>query len=322
LTTFGQEDDDDDDMLQPTTIELLTMPLRARRIDSSRLRHFASPPRSPILLGRLATCQGGDWDGGLLAQPVNSDLLSLMLHTPDTKQLLSRFDKSGDDQSCGDNANHGCDSDSMLNDEYGEYDNLLDMANSLPDDNDSLLDYDYEESDSLLLGSIDEQEDDEEVMYPLCHAMSIIPQYSSSSLAHRLKQMNNDDNDSLLLPEYADTWNLQRDEDHLARDNSSILVDSDSSPQEAEDTNMPISSQESSLTVNTIYSDTNDATRHYYDHAYFGEADNNIDEDIMTDTMDNNWHVGWRRCGGMMIEEDEDMLGADLGDSDEKMLAF
>jgi len=357
LNASRQEDDaDDDDMLQLTPSELVTVPLRARKAEDTRPNLSISTLvcKSPILRGRFATYQDGGWDGGLLAQPVSSDLLIRMLHTPDTDKLLSRFHKSGPDHACDDNDNG--DSDSMLNDEeYDEHDSLLDDDDD--DDENSILDDDYEDSDSLLFGSGTGAEDDDDLMYSPSLPISTMLQELDPNPLDRIEPMNDDDRDSLLLPEYTETGFLQHAEDSLLQDNSSIAGDSDSPLYDTEDNDMPLSSQESMLTAKTVYSDTKD-TRKYYNNAYPAANDSGLDylptlsreiggacnrsssvylhsavagsgvnEDVLLlDAADDKWPEGWQRWSGMAtMPEDENMLGADFDDDDdddEEMLAF
>lgn len=339
-----QEDDDDDAMMQPKLSELVTVPLRARKAEATRLQLPISTisPGSPILLGRLSVPQNHDWDGGLLGQPVNSDLFRRMLYAPETQRLSSHFDKRAGD--LVEDAN------SMLDDaEYDEYDSILDDddddENSIPDDN--LLDDGCDGNNSILFGSVIEQGDDDEddFMYPPSPPTSTILQDSNPNPSSRFERI---ENDTLILPKYSVTQHLQECQNPLLRDDSSSLADSDILLQDAEDSDIPFSSQESSLTAMTVYSD-NDSTAKYFNLAdsssyprslplprKVGEAlsrtlgdyrEYNLDEDMRTDTIDNNdnnQQEAWQQNRGEEDEcQDEDMLGANfLKDSDEEMLAF
>jgi len=337
LDTFQQEDDDDDNMLRPIPYELVTVPLRARKAEctSSPPGISTISPESPILLGRLFAHQGQNWDGGLLAQPVNSDLFRRMLYAPDTQRLSSHFDKGAD---AGDLVQ---DADSILNDEeYHEYDSILDDNDndSILDDNDSLLDDNDDDNDSLIFKQEDADEDD--FIYPHSLTSSTILQDPHVNPLSRFEGTDHDhDKDALFLPQYVSSGPVQQEGDALLQDDTSDL---DILLQDVDDSDGLFTSQESSLPAMIVYSDI-DTTTDYYNHVHSATHislssrlhNNSLEAGDRTfsvclpnnnDNLREAWQ--WQRRNGMMAEEcedewqDDDMLGPNLEDSDEEMLAF
>lgn len=302
-STRRDDDDDNDDMLEPTYEELAIAPLRARTACHTRLGLPvpALVPQSPILLGRLGTYEDVLWDGGLLARPVSNDLLARMLQLPGTQQQIRlRNDDSA----------------SMLDDGAPDDDSMLDDRESLLFD-----EGDYNGIQSIMLYS--DQGGHEPDMET--ESMMILDFDEVSQQGD-----HDDDSDTLLNPDHNQcVLPTQIQESLLHAQDKNILLPLE----DDEDTNLLFSSQESSLTAMTIYSDHATELRGDYNtintisHTAIDiptTEQTDDDEDMM---LSDTTYSGWRSENGTTKatnREDDDMLGVEVDDNDNEdvMLAF
>lgn len=211
---------------------LTTVPLRARITELARPKPTASAvlPSSPILLGSLATDTQQEWDGGLLAQSVRSDLLlSRMLRPPSSVQADLDEDENLADQEYGSES-------SVLNDHDEDYD-LLYVDNLLDDSGGLWREYEDDEESLLLCSDVDE----DEISFNANDSTSLLLEsdallYSDGSLLH------DDDENSSLLQDEEMIFQLEASQD----DEDDVLM--------IDDEDDPAGSQDSTFTAMTVYS--------------------------------------------------------------------